>query len=305
DFSASKVQFFNPGNRNKSNSESKFAHHANSNVFSNYYKLLTEINSQNDLFQYSNALKLSNSLVQIVQTSADSFSHSEITKVWLTHLRVLIYNNKFQEASVLCRQLDETEAVRYDLVNEYLLLKWQLSFMTKDYNLSENLHAELGTLNNFSESEQCIISYFKLCLLFNEGEYEEVINHLVQKNSMQGTNSPIPHAAKLLEIYCYLELRKTDVANSKLMAFKQYLKRNNSLNKDRYQFIVKVLLKVIRSEYKYEAALQHYTKNEEESFANDCRFIPNYHRYEIIDFKGWLTSKCVPMEQNCYEKVKA
>ncbi|MCG8701000.1 MAG: hypothetical protein MI922_23310, partial [Bacteroidales bacterium] len=36
DFSASKVQFFKPGNRNKSNIESKFAHYANSNVFSNY-----------------------------------------------------------------------------------------------------------------------------------------------------------------------------------------------------------------------------------------------------------------------------
>jgi hypothetical protein len=262
------------------------------NALSTYYKLSTDLNTCIELFQYPKALQLSYRLAWHVQNFPKSFSQSEITQALLTHLRALIYNKNFKDAIALSGQIEASENLRFYLQTEFTMLQWLLHFGMKDYGKARDIYQSLSALGPVTHIEKQVIAYFKLCLQFQQGKFEDITQHLIKSNALQSTGSPIPHAVKLLEIYCYLEQQKTEVAYSKLLAFKQYLKRNSTLNKERYKFIIKILFRLIRNGLQYSETLNYYEKYREESLKNDARFIPNLHHYELIAMEDWLAGKC-------------
>ena len=265
----------------------------NNNALSCYYKLLTDIKTNIELFQYSSALDCSIKLISLVEKSAQRFNQSEIFKAHIIHLRTLIYNHDYKSAGLLCSHIEKSKDLRYDMETELDILKWQLYYLTKDYQKASQVYEKLSDLKNTNQSDQVIISFMELCLLYQNGQYERTIYLFLNDSQLQANNSPIPHASKLLEIFCYLELKKTDMAHSRLMAFKQYLKRNNALNRSRYQCIIKVLLRLIKSDYQYGLTLDYYKTQNSKSFNNDSQFVPDLHHYEPVNIQEWLYNKSI------------
>lgn len=263
------------------------------NALSGYYKLLTEMKTFIELFQYSNALEYVQKLSVLVQKSARSFSHSEILNAQIRHLEVLVLNKELKSASVLSQHIERGKDLRFDMEIELTIIQWKIAYFSKDYLKAQRIWKKLDASEHATESDKYIIAYFKLCLLFQDKEFEEITILILKNNSLQSMNSPIPHAVKMLEIYCLLELGKNELAMSKLLALKQYLKRNHTLNRDRHQFLVKILIKLIKSNFKYGLTLSQYRNYAKESFVSDIRFIPDTYHCEFIEVESWLKNKSV------------
>jgi hypothetical protein len=275
----------------------------NNNALSYYYKLLTDLKTNIELFQYSSALDCSYKLISLIEKSSQRFNQSEIFKALIMHLRALIYNEDYKTANNLCLQIEKSSELRYDIKTELNILKWQLYYLTKEYHKAFRIYENLSKSKNSSVSDNVIISFLELCLLFQSGHYEKAVYMFLNNSQLQAVNSPIPHASKILEIFCYLELKKTDMAHSRLLAFRQYLKRNNTLNRSRYQYIIKVLLRLIKSDYQYGLTLDNYKTQASKSFKNDSQFIPDLHHYEPINVEEWLYKKSIEVGDMYCETV--
>jgi hypothetical protein len=283
--------------------EDSYKHLIDTNKLSCYYKLLSELKTYVELFQYKNALSLSEKLFQLIVQSPKHFSQPEITMALLTHMKVLVFNKNLKSAIRISCQIEKSGSLRFDMETEFKILNWMIAFLSKDFNQVKEIHSSLLTNHYKNESDKTLIKYLNLCYLFEKGEFDKIIQELLKDVDLQSTNNPVPHALKTLEIYCYLEMKRNDLAYAKLMAFKQYLKRNNTLNKERYQFIVKVLLKLIKNNNKYGITLDYYESNESDSFTNNIQYIQDLHHYEVINLKSWLRKKSIEVGDMYCETV--
>lgn len=262
-----------------------------------YYNLFSEVNSCLEMALFETAMLYSFRLEKLTDQYPKSFSRKEIIKAKIVHVRCLVLNKDFCSANALIEQVE-----MYRLNTEYktdlLILKWLIAFFTKD-SLKSHLH--IGDLVNLSKDNDAVgslVKYFHLCQQFQQKKFKAILDAILNDLSLQNSKNKFINALKILEIYCLIEIGKNELAHSKILAFKQCLKRSSGKNKVRYQFISKVLIQLIKNSFQYGYIQDFYTNYSKESEEKDIRLIPDFNHYEIITLEDWLFINHIEVKSN-------
>jgi len=263
-----------------------------------YYNLFSEVNSCLEIAFFETATLYSLRLERLINQFPKCFSRKEIIKAKIVHARCLVLNKDFHSANSIIEQIEMYKPHSIEYKTDLLTLKWLIAFFTKD-SLKSYLY--IGDLTNLSKKNDAIESltkYFNLCLLFQQKNFKTILDAILNDLSLQNSKNTFINALKTLEIYCLIEMGKNELANSKVLAFRQCLKRSNSKNRTRYQFISKVLMQLIKNGFQYGHIQDFYTNYSRNSEKKDIRLVPDFNHYEIITLEDWLFVNHIEVKSN-------
>lgn len=265
-----------------------------------YYNLFSEVNSCLEMAFFETATLYSHRLEKLINQFPKCFSRKEIIRAKIAHARCLVLNKDFCSANSIIEQIEIFKLHGIEDKTDLIILKWLIGFFTKD-NLKSYLHiGELTALSKNKDTIEPLIRFFNLCVLFQQKKFKAIQDAILSDLSLQNSKNTFIYALKTLEIYCLIEMDKNELAHSKVLAFRQCLKRSKSTNRTRYQFISKVLIQLIKNGLQYGLIQDFYTNYSRNSAKKDIRLVPDLNHYELITLEDWLFVNHIEVKSHQY-----
>lgn len=266
-----------------------------SSIESSYYKEFNTILSNLKNNAFSVALIKAKYFVEFCNTNSKYLPITKQTKAYIQLAHIYILNGMHNEALLLCEKLDNIDSKNDSLFLERLTIQWQANFLTENLSICENMINKVIRHKEKDEKahEYIIWFYFRLCLLFKQNNFKKLLTTLSYSYKFINNKSPMYLATRLFEIYSLVNLKKLSLVSSRILAFKQLLKRYECRNKSRYQYILRILQKLERSDFDLQHIYNLLITNQIQTELNYSKYCQDLFGYELVSVEEWIINSCL------------
>lgn len=156
--------------------------------------------------------------------------------------------------------------------------------------LQKALKSKLVTTDAFQKAKW---RYYEANLYFLQKDYKQCLQILSHYSEIAKDKTGWYMGFRLLELLCQMELADFEFVGIKLNSFKQFFKRNHSINLHRYRNVHKLLASLHTHQYDYAKTYnKHQALIVELERANGA-FYRDPMAFELITVEKWLVDKLV------------
>ncbi len=268
-----------------------------SNISYFYYR--ASINNELINQNFAQALSLSKKLLDLVQNSPGVYSLQRLSTasilIGISYLELKQYKEATDNALKTLKTTTDQSInwlVTLNLLFAVYIAERKLP-EAKDI-LQKALKSKMVTTNSFQKAKW---GYYEANLHFLENDYKHCLQILVRYSEIAKDKTGWYMGFRLLELLCLIELGDFEFVAIKLNSFKQFFKRNHSINLHRYRSVHKLLASLRTHQYNYAKTYSIHqvliTELEQASGA----FYRDPMAFELITVEKWLVDKLVQSTQ--------
>ncbi len=263
-------------------------------IENSYYESFNQVLSDFSNKSFAKALIDAKMLIVFCSTQSEFLSEEKQIESKLLLARSYILNKDYAKAISICTTVDINEHTSSSIYWEHIEIQWIAHFLTENLAVCQEMINKLNSPIHEGNIQQHhkIFFFFRICLFFKQNKHKELLSQLSKNNKFINNRCPMYLASRLFEIYSLINLQRFSLVSFKILAFKQLLKRHESNNMPRYQYILKLLQKLERSDFDFRYVKDLIKTKKIASIDDAQTYDQDLFGYELISIEMWISDKC-------------
>lgn len=266
-----------------------------------YYNFLMVEKAQLET-NYTQAGKYLNQLIDIIKLNKSVFSEYRMGSANMNLANNYLFLNKFSDA------LDRIAMARKYFVNQPLNLsvlreiELYATFYKGDISASENIVTSLMADSKKAGSAvvQSKIAFYAACIDFVQGNIISALNKYNESQEIEKDKEGWNIIKRIMTTLCRIELNEYESVELKLTSLDKFIKRiiKTKNIRPRYLLIVRILRKLINSNFDYNLVYQSRKKYFDLLDSEDENYTWAIKSPELVVFEAWFKFK---MKKQLYD----